>query len=42
MRLLMFVSALGILISIAVLIMVLIKAKKGEAPPKIRPGKSEE
>jgi hypothetical protein len=35
MRLLMFVSALGILLSIAVLIMVLIKAKKNETPPKI-------
>lgn len=35
MRLLMFVSALGILISIAVLIMVLIKAKKESTPPKI-------
>jgi hypothetical protein len=41
MRLLMFVSALGILVSIAVLIMVLLKAKrdkeKEEAPPRIRP-----
>lgn len=36
MRLLMFVSALGILLSIAVLIMVIIKAKKDEAPPKIK------
>jgi len=36
MRLLMFVSALGILLSIAVLIMVIIKAKKNETPPKIK------
>lgn len=36
MRLLMFVSALGILLSIAVLIMVIIKAKKEETPPKIK------
>lgn len=36
MRLLLFVSALGILVSIAVLIMVLIKAKKDETPPKLR------
>jgi hypothetical protein len=40
MRLLMFVSALGILVSIAVLIMVLLKAKrdkeKEETPPRIR------
>lgn len=40
MRLLMFVSVLGILISIAVLLLVLIKAKKDErdkTPPRIRP-----
>lgn len=36
MRLLMFVSALGILISIAVLIIVIMKAKKDETPPKVR------
>mgnify|MGYP001586557733 CR=1 FL=1 len=42
MRLLMFVSALGILISIAVLIIVIMKAKKDEAPPKVKPGKHEE
>ncbi len=36
MRLLMFVSALGILLSIAVLIMVIIKAKKDETPPKMK------
>lgn len=36
MRLLLFVSALGILVSIAVLIMVLIKAKKdSEKPPRM-------
>jgi hypothetical protein len=34
MRLLMFVSAFGILISLAVLIIVIIKAKNQEAPPK--------
>jgi hypothetical protein len=37
MRLLLFVSVLGILVSIAVLIMVLIKAKKDETRPKARP-----
>ncbi len=37
MRLLMFVSALGILVSIAVLIIVIMKAKKDETPPKMRP-----
>ena len=36
MRLLMFVSALGILFSIAVLIFVIIKAKKDETPPKVK------
>lgn len=36
MRLLMFVSALGILISIAVLIIVIMKARKDETPPKMR------
>jgi hypothetical protein len=35
MRLLMFVSVFGILISIAVLIVVIIKAKRGETPPKL-------
>lgn len=34
MRLLMFVSALGILVSIAVLIAVIIKAKRSELPPE--------
>ena len=33
MLLLMFVSALGVLVSIAVLIAVIIKAKRSEAPP---------
>lgn len=42
MRLLMFVSALGILVSIAVLIFVIIKAKKDETPPKVKPGKHDE
>lgn len=38
MRLLLFVSVLGILLSIAVLILVLIKAKKdGETPRKAPP-----
>jgi hypothetical protein len=36
MRLLLFVSVLGILISVAVLIVVIIKAKKNEPPPKTR------
>jgi hypothetical protein len=36
MRLLLFVSAFGILISVAVLILVLIKAKQdGEKPPRM-------
>lgn len=34
MRLLMFVSAFGILVSIAVLIIVIIKARKEGQPPK--------
>ena len=42
MRLLMFVSALGILISIAVLIVVIIKAKNAETPPKFKNAKREE
>ena len=37
MQLLLFVSAFGILISVAVLIIVIIKAKKDEKPPKMRP-----
>lgn len=41
MRLLMFVSVLGILISIAVLIIVIIKAKKDETPPKMKAHKDE-
>jgi fructose-specific phosphotransferase system IIC component len=36
MRLLLFVSAFGILISIAVLIAVILKAKKDQTPPKMR------
>lgn len=37
MRLLLFVSVFGILISVAVLIAVLIKAKRNEAtPPKVK------
>lgn len=42
MRLLMFVSALGILLSIAVLIIVIMKARKDETPPKVKPGKHDE
>lgn len=42
MRLLMFVSVLGILVSIAVLIIVIIKAKKDETPPKVKPGRHDE
>ena len=41
MRLLFFVSVFGILVSVAVLIVVLMKAKKDETPPKIR-GRSED
>ena len=36
MRLLLFVSAFGILISLAVLIVVIIKAKKDVTPPRMR------
>ncbi len=42
MRLLMFVSALGILLSIAVLIIVIMKAKKDETPPKMKPPRPED
>ena len=42
MRLLLFVSVFGILISVAVLIVVIMKAKKDEAPPKSKPGKDDE
>ena len=42
MRLLLFVSAFGILVSIAVLIVVIIKAKKDEAPPKAKPSRHED
>lgn len=35
MRLLLFVSAFGILISIAVLIIVIMKAKKPDHPPRL-------
>jgi hypothetical protein len=42
MRLLLFVSVFGILISVAVLIIVLMKAKKDGAPPRARPWKSDE
>lgn len=42
MRLLMFVSVLGILVSIAVLIIVIIKAKKDETPPKMKSHGKEE
>jgi len=36
MRLLLFVSAFGILISVAVLIIVIIKAKRNDSPPKLK------
>ena len=36
MRLLLFVSVFGILVSVAVLIIVIMKAKKDDAPPKPR------
>jgi hypothetical protein len=42
MRLLLFVSVFGILVSIAVLIVVIIKAKKDEIPPKTKAGKRDE
>ena len=42
MRLLLFVSAFGILISLAVLIIVIIKAKNDGQPPKLRPYKRED
>jgi hypothetical protein len=41
MRLLLFVSAFGILISLAVLIIVIMKAKKDSTPPKLRPTKDD-
>ena len=41
MRLLLFVSAFGILISLAVLIIVIIKAKKDDLPPKGKHPKDE-
>lgn len=41
MRLLLFVSAFGILISFAVLIMVIMKAKKDSIPPKMKPSKDD-
>lgn len=41
MRLLLFVSVFGILISIAVLIVVIMKAKKDQTPPKMK-GRQEE
>ena len=42
MRLLLFVSAFGILISLAVLIVVIMKAKKDETPPRSRASKNDE
>ena len=36
MRLLLFVSVFGILVSIAVLIFVIIKAKKDQTPPRVK------
>jgi len=42
MRLLLFVSVFGILVSVAVLIIVIMKAKKDETPPKIRGRQADE
>jgi hypothetical protein len=42
MRLLLFVSVFGILISVAVLIIVIMKAKKDGATPRTRPGKNDD
>jgi preprotein translocase subunit SecG len=42
MRLLLFVSAFGILVSIAVLIVVLMQAKKNGPPPRKGPPRDEE
>ncbi len=42
MRLLLFVSVFGILVSVAVLIIVIMKAKKDETPPKVRGGRADE
>jgi len=41
MRLLLFVSVFGILLSVAVLIVVLMKARKDETPPKLK-GRAED
>ena len=42
MRLLLFVSVFGILTSVAVLIIVIMKAKKDGTPPKGKHGKDDE
>ncbi len=42
MRLLLFVSVFGILVSVAVLIIVIMKAKRDETPPKMKGGRSEQ
>jgi hypothetical protein len=42
MRLLLFVSVFGILVSVAVLIMVIMKAKRDEASPNKKSAKSDE
>ena len=43
MRLLLFVSVFGILVSVAVLIIVIMKAKRDETPPKMKGhGKADE
>jgi len=42
MRLLLFVSVFSMLVSIAVLIIVLMKAKKDQTPPKIRGSRDDE
>ncbi len=42
MKLLLFVSVFGILLSLAVLIIVIMKAKKDGTPPKLRSPKDDE
>ena len=42
MKLLLFVSVFGILLSVAVLIIVIMKAKKDGTPPKMRGSRDDE
>ncbi len=42
MKLILFVSVFGILLSIAVLIIVIMKAKKDSTPPKMRGSRDDE